>query len=132
MINIIDFQKSFLIKWMKYLYMNKEAVVCNIPQYYYNRVGNDLSVLQSNIPSKKFKGIELIKSSFWSSVLSCWLDFTYDHQLYLNDIHDNLLDDPEAGIRPTSYVIWNNSSVTYRNNPLFYLCQMYCRGVWYS
>lgn len=107
MIDIHDMQVSFAVKWLQKLHSNKNATFAVIPIHYYDKLGRDLSVLQSNVKSKYFKGFEYIKASFWRKALEIWLDTNLTQKR--EDIEDNSI---------ANQVLWNNEVVKYRNNVL--------------
>ena len=101
MINIHDFQNSFLLHWGKRLLSKDLEDWKLIPMYVFKCVGG-LFVFKSKVSSKDFKGSEHIKSLFWKNVLQSWLDNnTFTDEITLND------------------VINNNKFVTVHGNPLF-------------
>lgn len=111
MINIKDIQTSFQIKWFKKLFQEGDSIVCNIPLYYYEKLGRNLSVLQSNVPARSFKGLSDIKSVYWQNSLSKWLDINY--LFHSQQAEDNILTNSIF-----SQVIWNNHNLRYRNEVL--------------
>ena len=101
MINMIDFQSSFLLKWGCDLNNGKDEVWKSFPIHIFKKVGG-LSIFNSNIEYKKMKGIEEIKSPFWRKVLQIWLEN--------KAIDENI----------TSFDnISNNKLLTVNNKPLF-------------
>ena len=109
MINVIDMQKSFLITWVKKIACNPDAKYSAIPCHYYEELGMDLSVFDSNVPAKHFQGLQFIKSVFWSKVLLAWLDTktTID----LNSIEE---------IDVYNQVLWNNNIIRYKGKSLMF------------
>ena len=57
----------------------------------------------SNLKSHSFKGLQLITSHFWSTVLKTWLDFNR---------HDPSM--------PVSTVLWNNRHIKHQGSVLFF------------
>ena len=57
----------------------------------------------SNLKSLSFKGLQLITSHFWSTVLKTWLDFNR---------HDPSM--------PVSTVLWNNRHIKHHGSVLFF------------
>ena len=101
MINLIDFQKSFLILWAGKLCDEKDEEWKIIPKNFFKGVGGS-SVFDSNIDFKDFKGFHEIKSIFWRKVLQIWLENKQiKHHITLND------------------TISNNKNLTLNNNALF-------------
>ena len=45
-----------------------------IPIEMMSRLGKNLCCFSSDVSVKYFKGLGLIKNTFWRKVLSCWLD----------------------------------------------------------
>ena len=108
MIDITKLQNSFLLKWADMLLDPLERVWKHIPIMAFKKVGG-LSAFRSNVASKDFKGLELIKHAFWRRVLKTWLDHkNVNTDFTNNDVHIN---DP----------IFNNRFVTFKNQTLFKL-----------
>ena len=57
----------------------------------------------SNLKSRAFKGLQMITSHFWNSVLKTWLDLNY---------HDPSM--------PVPTVLWSNSHIKYQGNVLVF------------
>ena len=57
MINIVDMQFSFVVKWFKLIYSNTSALFSQIPLSMLEFLGSDFSVLKCNVSSKEFKGL---------------------------------------------------------------------------
>ena len=55
----------------------------------------------SNLKSRAFKGLQMITSHFWNSVLKTWLHLNY---------HDPSM--------PVPTLLWNNSHIKYQGNAL--------------
>ena len=106
MINIIDMQHSFSLKWLQRVYLNKEASFACIPLYYYEKLGNDLSALGSNLTSKYFKGLGEIRPEFWRSAMEIWLN-------------SNVAPEPEE-VNNEHQPLWNNYNIKYRNTVLYH------------
>ena len=109
MINVIDMQTSFVIKWFRNIYTNKYASYSCIPVLYYEKIGMDFSVLRSSVVSKYFIGLEEIKSPFWKSALKLWLDFNKKEICNVTDVRD-IANQP----------LWNNVYIQFKNRPLFF------------
>ena len=101
MINMHDFQKSFLIDWACRLINEEQEDWTAIPKKFLKTIGG-ISIFKSKITSDRFKGLETIESSFWRSVLQIWLDNNQTEQ------HIRLSD-----------TINNNNQVTLNNQVLF-------------
>ena len=101
MINLHEFQNSFLLKWACNLINDKEESWKAIPIFFFRNVGG-LSIFESNIPFNKAIGMDEIKSRFWKKVLRIWLE---------NKETDNDI--------TTSDTINNNCMITVNKNPLF-------------
>ena len=101
MINLHDFQKSFLLSWACKLNSQDNDDWKMIPFYFYSHVGGK-SVFNSKVEYHKFKGLSEVTSYFWAKVLRAWLEnYTFKKDL---SIQDN---------------INNNELFTVQNNPLF-------------
>ena len=74
MINVDDLQKSFLLSWAKTLMIEKDEKWKQIPTEMMSRLGKNVCCFSSDLSVKYFKGLGLIKNTFWRKVLSCWLD----------------------------------------------------------
>ena len=112
MINVLDMQNSFHMKWLQRIYMNQDALYSSVPIYYLEKLGRGLSVLNSNVPAKDFIGLVNVKSHFWSRTLSVWLDLKYKSTPTFDA---EMLVEFERG----NQVIWNNKLFLYRNKVLF-------------
>ena len=77
MINVDDLQKSFLLSWAK---KKKKKMIekgenwKQIPTEMMSSLGKNLCCFSSDLSVKYFKGLGLIKNTFWRKVLSCWMD----------------------------------------------------------
>ena len=109
MINVIDLQHSFIIKWIKCVYCNKDASYSCTPVMYLEKLGYDFSVLRSSVDSKKFMGFDEIKSHFWKKALHVWLKFKDTEKVPINEV-DDVANQP----------LWNNAFVQFKNKSLFY------------
>ena len=88
LIDVIDMQTSFVIKWFTTIYTNKYASYSCIPRLCDKKIGMDFSVLRSSVGSKHFIGLEEIKSPFWQSALMLWLDFNRREICNVADVRD--------------------------------------------
>ena len=103
MINLLQIQNAFVLQWVPRLYSSKtKHNWAKLPTLIFSSHGRNLECLHSNINSKKFKGLRLIKSSFWTDVLTTFLD-NNDHSL-----------NPEF-----NPMIWNNINFVYNGSVLF-------------
>ena len=63
-----------------------------MPKSFFARFGDRYLCFFSNLKSRAFKGLQMITSYFWNSVLKTWLDLNnHDHSV------------------PVSTLLWNNS-----------------------
>ena len=105
MTDIKDLQKSFLLEWAERLLGSEIKQWKSIPNFIFKRIGGR-SAFNSNVPSKQFKGIHLLKNEFWSRVLRTWLDCKY----LINSNSQNLdINSP----------IFNNRNILYKNESIF-------------
>ena len=104
MIDIKMMQNSILLQWGSKLCQSKDSDKwLSIPRHIFACFGDALVCFNSNVKSKLFKGIYLIKSIYWQRVLKTWLD--------LNNNDENNF---------SIQLIWNNSFITYQKHVLFY------------
>ena len=101
MINVLDVQTSYLLKWVKQLVLPGNGSFRVIPQFYFDKLGKEGSVFNSSISSEAFIGLDLIKSKFYKKLLLIWLKSNSNNC----KTNDNL---------------FNNSRVLYRGNPIFF------------
>ena len=73
-INVDDLHKSFLLSWTNILMKEKEEKRKQIPTEMMSRLVENVCCFSSDLSVKYFKGLGLIKNTFWRKVLSCWLD----------------------------------------------------------
>ena len=85
------FQAQALDKWS------------HIPKSIFAPFGEKFLYFFSNLKSRAFKGLQMITSHFWNSVLKTWLDLNYH--------------DPSMTV-PT--LLWNNSHINYQANVLVF------------
>ena len=71
MIDIIEMQNTFYIKWALRLLAQKEERWTFVPRKILQCVGGE-KVFLSNVELKQFKGLEEVKSIFWKEVLKVW------------------------------------------------------------
>ena len=72
MIDMIDLQNTFLLKWGFKLISQKNENWTGYPIALLKSVGGE-KVFFCNIEEKQFKGLEKIKSGFWREVIQTWL-----------------------------------------------------------
>ena len=72
-IDVKIMQQALLIKWVKMFTDKSEETWKNIPGYYFNKLGKNNSVFQSDTALKSFKSIDLIGKNFYCDVLKTWL-----------------------------------------------------------
>ena len=73
MINMHDFQKSFLLKWGCQINDGSEEDWKLLPNNIFKSVGG-ISVFKSKVEYKNLKGIKEINSKFWKKVLQLWME----------------------------------------------------------
>ena len=103
MINIQDFQNSFLIKWAIDLNKGELENWKYFPMYFYKKLGG-LSVFKSNVELKNFIGLHDIKSIFWNRVLMVWImkNKKVENITIFDPIHNN------------QYITLNNETIFIR------------------
>ena len=109
MINVIDKQNSFLIQWVQKLFCNHSSVYTYIPNFYYDKLGMDLSIFKSNVKVKCFKGLENIQSVFWHKVLCAWLASQPTYGC-----------DQVSESEVLNQVIWNNEIIKFKGGVLMW------------
>ena len=107
MIDIIDMQNTFYIKWALRLLTDRNQLWTAMPIYILRGVGGENAFL-CEIQVEKLIGLNNIKSKFWKEVLHTWL---------MKNKNGKLLDLRELRIidRP----IFNNNSIRYTGKTLF-------------
>ena len=89
MINMHDFQNSFLLKWGCQLIDDSEDDWKLLPNEIFKKLGG-LSVFKSKLEFKKMKGIHEINSKFWKRVLQLWIENkTIDDTIFSCDTINN-------------------------------------------
>lgn len=106
MINVNDMQSSFLLSWAVGLRHSSGQMWNAIPRFWLSKTGVNLSCFLSDVPSKSFIGLGNIKSMFWRHVLVAWLDNRQKIKTLVSESENRCL--------------WNNASIMYRHNPLFF------------
>ena len=103
MIDIKQMQISFILQWVMRLTGNlgsNKFVI--IPRMIFSPHGPNFECFRSNVNSKLFKGLDNIKSLFWSIVLKTWLDNNCKTSNHINQS------------------LWNNKSFTYTGKVLYF------------
>ena len=104
MINVIQMQSAALFHWVARLTReNHDEKWKLIVKQIFSSFGTNLTCFYSNVKCRNFKGLHLIKSYFWKSVLQAWLD---------KNKHDIS--------QPVPTFLWNNSFMTYQGTVLFF------------
>ena len=107
MTNLECFQTSFLLGWAELLINTEYAEWKAIALDALKLVGGR-SVFKSNVNTKHFKGLHLIKNSFWRKVLCTWLD---NNKLPTND--------QDVRFSPQT-PLFNNNDIRFKNSTLFF------------
>ena len=102
MIDLKKMQMAFYLNWAEQFLVPKHADWKILPFETLRNVGGTLA-FQSNVTANDFKGLDLVKSSFWKKVLITWLD---------NNLHETLS-------LKTDDIIFNNKLIKYKNNVIF-------------
>ena len=106
MINLEFFQMSFQIEWARKLLRDKHQDWMTPALEALSAVGGK-AALQSNVSSKRFKGIKLVRNTFWKEVLCIWLDYKLLHEHVDNNTGTNI-------------PLFNNENITYNKQTLFF------------
>ena len=69
MINVDDLEKSFFLSWATKFMIEKDEKWKQIPTEMIPRLGKNLCCFSSYLSVKYFKGLRLIKNTFWRKVL---------------------------------------------------------------
>ena len=107
MINVIDMQMSFALKWAMDLKTPTQEKWKVIPQHILSELGADLLCFSSTVSASKYTGLTFIKSTFWSFVLTTWLDK-----------NTQIIEQPSVPL--SEQVLWNNSRIMFRGKSLFF------------
>ena len=105
MINVLDMQTSFTLSRILELQNDTPKKWKITPTLCFSNLGSSLSCLDATVPSKKYKGLEYIKSQYWKNAFITWLD--YKHLI------------PQDKKNFHSMYIWNNKDIKYHHNSLF-------------
>ena len=73
-----------------------------LPEVFFSYFGNKCVCFDATVNRKMFKGLDMVKSKFWNSVLVAWLE----NNSWPREDNTN--------------VLWNNRLVTYRGNVLYF------------
>ena len=104
MIDLKELQTSFLLQWVSRLTSKEISDRWKmIPTSLFSCFGTTSVCFNSNVDSKVFKGLENIKSEFWSLVLKTWLDNNY--------VSNDTIFNP---------ILWNNKQFLYNGKPLYF------------
>ena len=107
MLDLVSFQNSFLLRWAELLMdpehaeWKKAALRALLP------VGGR-SAFYSNLNVKEFKGMNLIKNSFWRHVLCSWLN------------HRKLIEFNGSIQLKTTTPLFNNRNIMFKKSTLFF------------
>ena len=105
MIDVRVMQESFLCQWLIRLSNVKvEGTWTWIPKSHFSVFGNSCTCFSSTIGPKRFKGLNLLKSTFWRQVALTWLR------------HNKT---PWNG-SPRTECLWNNENVVYQNQIIYF------------
>ena len=116
MIDIVEMQKSFYIKWALKLLVKKDERWAVIPRVLLKSVGGE-RVFLSNVDFKQFKGLDTIKSNFWCQVLNTWLESGGAEKFLKCD-----------GPNDFSRILCNNKNLNFQRETL-YLPEAMKRGI---
>ena len=110
MINMVDIQHSYYFEWVRRLWGINEEKWKVIPKSLFKKIGGEYA-FSSNVLSKDFKGLDILKNNFWEKVLWVWLE----HRSNFYDTQNLTLNSP----------LFNNHLIKYKNETLFlpHCCQ---------
>ena len=111
MISAKDMQKVFQINWVKKLINQTNSKWAMIPYNEFNQLGGELSIFHSNLEFRDIKGLHLIKSVFWKSVLSTWVEV---------NSNENVVEDCIPSYKQEAQRLWNNNMISFKGKPLFF------------
>ncbi|MEC7840051.1 MAG: reverse transcriptase family protein [Chlamydiota bacterium] len=80
MINIQEYQDSFILQWAENLLINDDASWKNIPNTLLKKVGG-INIFKAGITLKELKGLENVKNEFWKRVLTTWLKLNHNNPI---------------------------------------------------
>ena len=102
MVDLKQMQAAFLLQWVGCLFQARALDKwSHIPKNIFAPFGEKYLCFFSNLKSHAFKGLHILTSQFWNSVLKTWLD--------LNS-HDPSM--------PVQTLLWSNSHIKYQGNVL--------------
>ena len=116
MIDLIDMQNTFLLKWGMKLITQSNKNWTAIPILFLRNVGWE-NVFFSRINEKQFNGLESIKSDFWKDVIKNWIHLNQDNKFL--DINT---------LRFEDNTIYNNEEIKFKGKTL-YLEDAAIRGI---
>ena len=96
-------QKVMLLKWLHRLILKKYSKHFKLIDIILKPVGGLEYFLLSSTNSASFKGLDKIKSKYWQTAMSAWLD-----------LDKSTLDNNNKHAIP----LFNNNQITYKNKPL--------------
>ena len=103
-IDLKQMQTALLLQWAGRLCQAQALDKwSHVPKYIFAPFGDKYLCFFSNIKSHSFKGLQLITSHFWSTVLKTWVDFNR---------HDPSM--------PVSTLLWNNRHIKHQGSVLFF------------
>ena len=103
MIDIIRTQHSIYLSWVDLLCSSSISPWKELAMFLLKDVGGMLA-FKSTVSARNFKGLDLIPSLFWKSVLNTWIEYA-NH-------NDDLQIEPNDPL-------FNNKLITYKHEPLF-------------
>ena len=111
MIDLKQMQAAFLLQWVGRLFQAQALGNWNhVPKNIVAPFGDKYLCFFLNLRSRAFKGLQMITSHFWNSVLKTWLDL---------NCHDPSM--------PVPTLLWNNSHIKYQGNALMKDAKFYAR-----
>ena len=111
MISAKDMQKVFQINWVKKLINQTNSKWAMIPYNEFNQLGGEVSIFYSNLEFRDIKGLHLIKSVLWKSVLSTWVEV---------NSNENVVEDCIPFYKQEAQRLWNNNMISFKGKPLFF------------
>ena len=104
MVDVHRLQDSILLSWAEALVTTGNQSWKNMAYHFFKEVGGK-SVFLSKSQLNSFKGMHLVKSPFWRSVLTKWLEYS-----------DNCKNSTTTAKDP----IFNNKCILFKNTTLFF------------
>ena len=110
MISAKDMHKVLQINWVKNLLTRQ---IQNGQRYLITSLINwgELNIFHSNLEFRDIKGPHLIKSVFWKSVLSTWVEV---------NSNENVVEDCIPSHKQEAQRLWNNNMISFKGKPLFF------------